>query len=654
MTDSTTSPEQRIAALENELHQRERDIAILKETALAVGSELDLDTVLQIVAERARELIDAETVLIPTLSENCDEYTYSAGAGSHVAEIVGESLPLDFGVCGWVWKHRRPWWRGVLEELSPQERNQWEQKAGTLILVPLIGRQHFLGGIAGMNKRQGGDFSKKDLDLLTLFAGQAAIAIENAMAMKQVQAAKLAAEDYQARLHHLNKRLVAVNQELEYLSLYDQHTGLPNRSLLRDRLQERMTAADAEHPLAVLLIDLDRFQDVNDTLGHEEGDRLIKAVAERFKAVTGPLETLGRIGGDEFLVIMTHADAGRAMASAHALQESLKQAIPLSGHKVAVTASIGIALYPSHGSNATTLLKHADAAMYAAKRNKNDVQLYDESLAQITSGRLTLVSDLQQALERREFELYYQPKIALASQTIVGFEALARWPHTARGFVPPEMFISAMEQTGLIYDFSCWAIEQAVQQCARWHSQGWAIQVAVNIPVTVILEPRFLGHLRTVLNQYKLSDGLVFEITESLFLSDYDRLSGLLNQIRDLGISFSIDDFGTGHSSLSRLRRLPVSELKIDRSFVMDMEKNRDDLTIVESTIQLAHNLGLQVVAEGVENAAVLQRLNEMGCDLVQGFHVGHPMPPDKLAHFAEQSQWKIKIAGNNKRSNGS
>lgn len=641
MPASLTSSEQQIATLESELRQRERDIALLKETALAVGSELDLDTVLKLVAERARELINAETVLIPTLSENCDVYTYSAGAGSHADEIVGESLPLDFGVCGWVWKHRRAWWRGVLDDLSPQERNRWEKEVGTLILVPLVGRQHFLGGIAGMNKRSGEDFSEKDLDLLTLFAGQVAIAIENAMAMKQLREAQQAAEAYQVRLEQLNKRLVVVNQELEHLSLYDQLTQLPNRSLLRDRLQERM-AAGSRHPLAVLLIDLDRFQDVNDTLGHEEGDHLIRVVAERFKTVAGSAATLGRIGGDEFLVVLTDADATRAVAAARGLQESLRRPIDLSGHSVAITASIGVAVYPDHGGDVTALLKHADAAMYAAKRQKNDVQLYNEQLAEISSGRLTLASDLQRALQEQAFQLNYQPKIALATQTIVGFEALARWPHKIRGFVPPEMFISAMEQTGLIYDFTCWAVDRAAEQCAQWRQQGWGVQVAVNVPVTVILEPRFVDHLRGVLERYPVCNGLMFEITESLFLSDYDRLSSLLNQIRNLGIGFSIDDFGTGHSSLSRLRRLPVSELKIDRSFVMDMEKSRDDLTIVESTIQLAHNLGLLVVAEGVENAAALQHLTRLNCDLVQGFHLGRPMPPDEIPAFVRKGPWRI------------
>ncbi|TCS70708.1 diguanylate cyclase (GGDEF)-like protein [Sulfuritortus calidifontis] len=468
MAEEPTSRESRIAALEAELERREHDIAMLKETALAVGSELDLDTVLQLVVDRARELIDAETVLIPLLNPDCDEYTYRAGSGANAEEIVGQSLPLDFGVCGWVWKHKRPWWRGVLEELSPQEKTRWEKEAGTLILVPLIGREHFLGGIAGLNKRGGGDFTQRDLDVLTLFAGQVAIAIENAMAMQKVREAQQAAEEYQGRLQMLNNRLAMANQELEFLSLYDPLTRLPNRSLLRDRLQGQMAMAGPSEAVAVLLIDLDHFQDVNDSLGHDEGDQLIKAVAARFAGLTRPIDTLGRIGGDEFLCILPNTGTEAAIRMAHKLQQSLKQPVTLGGQDVTTTASVGIAIYPDHGDSVTALLKHADAAMYVAKQNRNDVRLYDTSYDTFATGRLALLSDLQAALQHQEFQLYYQPKLAPASGTLVGFEALARWPHKARGFVPSEMFITAMEQTGLIYDFSLWVIETAARRCSLW------------------------------------------------------------------------------------------------------------------------------------------------------------------------------------------
>jgi diguanylate cyclase (GGDEF)-like protein len=636
VTDPPPSPDQ---ALEDELRQREYEIALLRETAKAIGSELDLDKVLQLVADRARQLIGAETVLIPILNWDCDEYTYRAGAGRHVEEIVGESLPLDFGVCGWVWRHKRAWWRGVLAELSPQERNQWEKEAGTLILVPLIGREHFVGGIAGINKSGGEDFGERDLHLLELFAGQVAIAIENAMAMQKVQEARQAAERYQTELQRLNKQLVSVNQEMERLALYDQLTGLPNRSLIMDRLRHELAqAAGQKSGLSVLLLDLDRFQDINDTLGHDMGDQLIRAVAERLAWVDGPSSSLGRLGGDEFVLILPGSGETRAIELALGVQGILRQPFSLAGEEHVIQASIGLAHYPQHGDSEATLLKHAEAAMYAAKRDKTGIQAYNESHDAFTSGRLALVRDLQTALDQQAFQLHYQAKVALADGAVVGVEALARWPHAERGFVPPDMFISALEQTGLIHGFTQWVLESAVTQLQTWRRQGWDLNIAVNIPILTLFEPGFQPALARLAAQHQGLAGLTFEITETLFLSDYDRFCAILEQIRAYGVGFSIDDFGTGHSSLSRLRKLPVSELKIDRSFVMDMDNNKDDLIIVKSTIDLAHNLGIQVVAEGVESASSLARLAEMGCDFAQGYHISRPLPVADFEAFYQRS----------------
>ena len=290
MSQTTNDDRDTIAVLRGELQRRKHEIELLRETASAVGSELDLDKVFSLIVDRARELIGAETVLLPLLNPGCDEYTYRAGSGANVQEIVGESLPLDFGVCGWVWKHKRPWWRGVLSELSEQEKNLWEKEAGTLLLVPLVGRQHFLGGIAGINKSGGGEFTENDLQLLELFAGQAAIAIENAMAMERVGQAKREAEEAQGELKRVNKRLSAVNQELEYLSLYDNLTGLPNRSLFRDRIRKEIEQHGGAG-LALLIIDIDRFQEINDSLGHEAGDELLRVVGALQLTDSAPVAT---------------------------------------------------------------------------------------------------------------------------------------------------------------------------------------------------------------------------------------------------------------------------------------------------------------------------------------------------------------------------
>ena len=644
MAEPVTGPEARIAALERELEQREHEIELLKETATAVSSELNLDRVFQLIADRALKLIDAETLLIPILNPECDEYTYRAGAGRDVAEIVGETLPLDFGVCGWVWRNKRAWWRGVLDELSEEERNRWEKEAGTLILVPLVGREHFLGGIAGINKRGGGDFTRRDLNLLTLFASQAAIAIENAMAVRRLEDARLIAETYQRELRQVNSRLSAANQELEYLSLYDPLTALPNRSLFRDRLDRALQESKRiDGSLAVMVLDLDRFQDINDALGHDVGDQLLKQVSVRFAAELSHQDTLGRLGGDEFAVLLPDADGERVERLAKALAQALENPFEIDGQELAVTASMGISLYPDHGQDSTDLMKHADTAMYVAKREHSGFSIFDPESEQDSAGRLGLVGDLRTALTREEFELHYQPKLDLKHRRIVGVEALARWQHRRRGFVPPDIFIPVLEQTGMIREFNYWALESALRQCADWRKQGWNLKVAVNLPVTSLLEADFVGELEKIIVRVGVRDGLILEITENLFLSDYDRLTGILEDLLERGVTFSIDDFGTGHSSLSRLRRLPVDELKIDRSFVMDMERNQDDATIVRSTIDLAHNLGRTVVAEGVENESIMWELARLGCDMVQGYHISKPLAADELESFLRKSGWEVQ-----------
>ncbi|MFP5505705.1 MAG: EAL domain-containing protein, partial [Gammaproteobacteria bacterium] len=522
----------------------------------------------------------------------------------------------------------------------PVERNQWEREIGTLILVPMIGKRHFLGGLAGMNKAGGGDFTRQDLNLLSLFAGHVSIAIENAIAYAELTQAKQSAETYQTELRQLNMQLVGINKELEHLALYDQLTQLPNRSLVQDRLQQALLNAGRTHGhVAVLLVDLDRFKDVNESLGHAAGDRVLIDVAARFRALLQPADTLGRLGGDEFALVLPAADTAQAERLAGELLRSLEAEIDIDGTRFAVAASIGIALYPTHGRDVGELLKHADSAMYTAKRTRFGYRVYAAGQEEAEPGRLSLTGDLRQALIAREFELYLQPKIDLRSGLLCGAEALARWSHPRRGLVPPEEFIPVMEQTGLIRPFTLWAIECGLQYCARWHAQGSFITVAVNVSLENLLDPQFPEQVIGLLERYaSAAPCLVMEITESVFLSEHVKLRNVLIRLRGHGVQFSIDDFGTGHSSLSRLKKLPVSELKIDKSFVKDMERNRDDAIIVRSTVDLAHNLGLAVIAEGVETAATLEMLREMGCDQVQGYQLSRPLSPAEFERYlAEQ-----------------
>jgi diguanylate cyclase (GGDEF)-like protein len=387
---------------------------------------------------------------------------------------------------------------------------------------------------------------------------------------------------------------------------------------------------------AILVIDLDKFQDVNNTYGQETGDALLKAIAAELGTLLKPGSTLSRLSGDEFATLLCRADAGAAVALAQAMNERLGAGVAVGQQRIAVSASIGIALYPAHGANLSALMKNADLAMNGTKRDRAGVHVFDAVRDAATEGRYALTQHLREALDRQEFTLYYQPKLNLASGCITACEALARWPHPRRGMVPPDMFITALEQTNLILPFTLWAIDTALQQRQTWRARGWNIDIAVNVPPVVLMNPEFLAYL----DSRDSLAGVTLEITENVFLGDLDRLAAVVASIRARNVGFSIDDFGTGYSSLQRLRQTAVSEIKIDRSFVKDMLASKDDAVIVHSTIELAHNLGLCVVGEGVENAETLTRLAELRCDSIQGYHICRPLPPAALEEFLERSAW--------------
>jgi len=621
--------------LRQDLHHREAEIELLQKTFSEIGSELDLERVFQIVAERARELVHAETLLIPILDDNCETYTYRGGAGANAKEIVGESLPLDFGICGWVWRHKKPWWRGVLDELSDEERNHWEKEAGSVILIPLQGKKHFLGGIAGFDKCGEGEFDRRDLNMLSMFASIVSIAIENAMAVQKIEEARRLTEDYQMQLQRLNRQLSESNRELEYLSLYDTVTGLPNRSLFRDRFTQHLALAQAEGQcFGLLLVDLNNFKEINETLGHDRGDQVLKEIARRFLAYLGGQNILSRLGGDEFALVLPDVDRTQSLRHASRLLQQLDAPFEIDDMTIAVSANVGVSLFPEHSEDISSLLRHADQAMFNAKSGKRGVSLYDPAVDHSSPGMLTMTADLRKALERGEFELYYQAKVNLQDDRIDSVEVLGRWQHPQRGFVPPNIFIHVLEQTGMIDRYTHWVIETAIEQIRLWRNQQRDIQIAVNISTQTLMNPDFMIYLENLETIVDSGRNLQFEITENLFLSEYERLCETLGRVRQLGMTLSIDDFGTGYSSLARLNRLPVSELKIDRSFIMDMDKSSDDEVIVHSTIELAHNLGLTVVAEGVETEETYQRLIEMGCDVAQGFLISKPIPIDKFEQF--------------------
>ena len=627
-----------ILDLSRSLQEKETEIELLQQTFTEVGSELDLEKIFQIVSERALELIDAETILIPLLDSNCETYTYRGGAGKNVSEIVGESLPIELGVCGWVWKHKKPWWYGMLDELSNDEKNRWEHEIGNMILVPLQGKKHFLGGISGINKKGGTSFSKKDLNLLQLFASIVSIAIENAMAVKDMEVSHELNEDYRYKLENLNKQLIESSKELEYLSLYDDITALPNRSLFYDRLSRDIAEAESEDStIGILLIDIDSFKDINDTLGHDRGDSLLNKIARRFDDEVNNNETLARLGGDEFIIVLPGLNQKQVIKRAEKFINSLREAFSIEKTSIVVSASIGIAVYPEHGKSISNLLSHADFAMYEAKNSSLKICVYDYNNDHLAQGHLAMVADVRTALDEKQFELHYQPKISAQSGQIIAAEALGRWICKDRGNVPPNIFIRVLEQNGLIDEYTYWAIETALAQAKVWKSGHSIMRVAVNLSPQTLMHPDFKEKIDQIIKDDSDGELLTFEITENLFLSEFDRLAEVLEHICSLGVELSIDDYGTGYSSLSRLRRLPVSELKIDQTFIKEMVDNKDDQAVVHSTIELAHNLGLSVVAEGVETQSALDLLTILGCDTIQGFLISKPLPVKKFNALMDQ-----------------
>jgi diguanylate cyclase (GGDEF)-like protein len=465
------------------------------------------------------------------------------------------------------------------------------------------------------------------------------IAIENAMSVKSMEESQELNEDYRLKLETLNKQLVDNSKELEYLSLYDAITALPNRSLFYDRLNRDISIAEKnDEEISILLIGIDSFKDINEALGHDRGDDLLSKIARRFEGVIKENETLARLGGDEFIIVLPGCSQDESLRRAEGFIDSLKGPFNVHQNKVVVNASIGISNYPEHGNNISNLLSHADFAMYEAKSNKQDISVYNPGSDYMAQGRLALLADVRHALKEKQFELHYQPKINTESGQVVAAEALGRWYSVKRGNVPPNIFIGVLEQNGLIDEYTYWAIETALKQAREWLSGCSVMRIAVNLSPQTLMHPDFIVNIDKIIKDKKDGELLTFEITENLFLAEFDRLTEVLEHVCNLGVELSIDDYGTGYSSLSRIRRLPVSELKIDQSFIKDMVENKDDEVVVRSTIELAHNLGLSVVAEGVEQQSALDLLRQLGCDTIQGYLISKPLPRKKFDDFMSRS----------------
>jgi diguanylate cyclase (GGDEF)-like protein len=425
----------------------------------------------------------------------------------------------------------------------------------------------------------------------------------------------------------------AQTEAITHQALHDALTGLPNRAHFSDRLRQRLTASVSSGAgFAVLLLDLDRFKEVNDTLGHESGDTLLEEVAARLMSVTREGDVVARLGGDEFAVLA--GDAGTAEAAIEAAKRVLRafdNPVVLEETAVQVEASIGVALFPEHGVDPDVLLRHADIAMYLAKRSKSGCSLYSAALDEHSAIRLALMAELRTGIQNGELRLVYQPKVELATGRLTGVEALVRWQHPRHGLLSPDRFIPLAEDSGLIQMLTGWVLEEAQRQLRHWHDDGLDIGVAVNLSARNLHQPELLKTVAEMAQRWDVPAGkLTLEITETVAMSP--SAHNVLRELKAMGMRLSIDDFGTGYSSLAYLRSLPIAEIKIDRSFVAELATREDDAAIVRSTIDLGHNLDLEVVAEGVADQAGFDLLFQYGCDYVQGNFVSVPLTADQVS----------------------
>ena len=448
---------------------------------------------------------------------------------------------------------------------------------------------------------------------------------------------------------NFNRLAEAVKNETETLAhqaLHDPLTDLPNRKLLHDRLQQELLRGKrTSKQLVLIMTDLNLFKEINDTLGHHIGDLVLQQTGERLFNIFRKTDTVARLGGDEFSILLPETTLAQAKSLTRKVLDDFNRPFIVDGHTLSVGISMGLAEFPTHGDDVNILMQRADVAMYVAKQNKIGYSIYDPNKDTHSIGRLALMNELRDAIENELLEVYYQPKVNLSTDEVTGVEALLRWEHPQRGFIEPDEFIPLAEQTGLIKPLAKCVIENSIRQCAEWKNQNIDLSMSINLSIHNLHDSKLLQLIQDILSENNLSpEYLTLEINESDIMAEPQRAREILKKFKYTGINLSIDDFGTGYSSLSYIKQLPINEIKIDRSFVMEMMEDTDDDIIVNATIELAHNLGFDVVAEGVHNRQTWARLKELNCDIAQGYYISEPLSADAFTAWFKENNWKQNI----------
>lgn len=436
-----------------------------------------------------------------------------------------------------------------------------------------------------------------------------------------------------AILANLFQQIADKNNQLEHQSSHDPLTQLPNRGSIGGIVEQAVQHAKKAHEhLLFCLIDIDALKEINDSLGLESGDILINQVTQRLRHTVGDTQHIGRFGGNKFSVMLKFTDTDKTENISSQLLENFEPVYEINGHGLYVRATLGMAIFPDHATTAQELIQKTETALHKAKKLAIESIVYDISQDNNSSERLRLTHDLRNAIHNEELRLYYQPQFDVRRKEISSVEALARWIHPQHGFIPPDVFIEIAEQTGLIQPLTDWVLRTAIKQCAEWCEMGKDITVSVNLSARNLHDETLSNQVSNLLNYWKIApEKVCLEITETAMMTDPEHAKRLLDGLDNLGVRLSIDDFGTGYSSLGYLKKLPVDELKVDKSFVLNMANDESDASIVRATVSLAHDLGLEVVAEGVEDQASQDALSRMGCEYIQGYHIARPMPHDEL-----------------------
>ncbi|HUK56951.1 MAG TPA: EAL domain-containing protein [Nitrospiria bacterium] len=435
------------------------------------------------------------------------------------------------------------------------------------------------------------------------------------------------------------------DEAVHYLAYHDVLTDLPNRNVFYDRMQQAILTGYRERkPLALLLLDLNRFKEVNDTFGHHCADLLLRQIGPRLRRCLRESDTVARMGGDEFAILLPNTHVEGASLTARKILKTLEAPFLLGEATIEVGVSIGIALHPDHGEEADVLYQRADMAMYVTKQAGGGYAVYVPEHEQQSPRRLMLTSKLRHAIEYGELSMHYQPQLSLGSNRIIGVEALSRWLHPDLGAIPPDQFIPLAEQTGLIKPFTQWVLKTVGRQHEEWKEAGMTLPISVNLSARNMQETQLPDQISELVQTGGILPGLLgFELTESMIMANPMRAMQILGRLNTMGIPLSIDDFGTGYSSLGYLKKLPVKTIKIDKSFIVDRVENQDDSVIVKSIINMGHSLGLEVIAEGVEDQHTQDRLASLGCDAVQGYHISWPLPSGEMTSWLKESPWGFK-----------